>query len=200
MFPWQAFLAYIFIVAITPGPNNIMSMNNASQKGFRKAMPFNLGIFTGFIFVLILCVVFSSLLFALIPRIQFPMKILGAAYMLYLAAKPFLPSKKQTEKDTSGTLSDVSKKSFMIGAVLQFINPKFYIYCITAFSSFILPVFTSIPVLAFFIFILAFVGFACTLCWSFFGSVFNRVFSKHGRIINIVMALLLVYCAVSLFL
>ena len=192
MFHWQAFLTYIFIVAITPGPNNIMSMNNAIRKGFRGAMPFNLGIFAGFIFVLILCTIFSSLLFALIPRIQMPMKILGAAYMLYVAIKPFLPSKKKEEKDFSG--------SFVVGAALQLINPKLMIYGITAFSSFILPWFTEMSVLAFFIFLLSFVGFACTVCWSFFGSILSKFFSKYSRIINIVMALLLVYCAVSLFL
>ena len=192
MFPWQGFLTYIVIVAITPGPNNIMSMNNAAQKGFRKAMPFNFGIFTGFILVLVLCTVFSSLLFALIPQIQLPMQILGAAYMLYLAVKPFLPPKSRAAKNLSG--------SFMIGMMLQFINPKFYIYAITAISSFVLPWFTEIPILAFFIFLLAFVGFACTIGWSFFGSLLTKIFSKHGRVINVVMALLLVYTAVSLFL
>jgi len=192
MFPWQAFLTYIIIVAITPGPNNIMSMNNAAQKGFMKSLPFNFGIFTGFILVLILCTVFSSLLFALIPQIQLPMQILGAAYMLYLAVKPFLPSKSREAKKSGG--------SFVIGMMLQFINPKFYIYAITAISSFVLPWFTEIPILAFFIFLLAFVGFACTICWSFFGSLFTKIFNKHGRIINVVMALLLIYTAASLFL
>ena len=192
MFPWQAFLTYIFIVAITPGPNNIMSMNNAAHKGFRGALPFNFGIFAGFVFVLIFCTVFSSLLFALIPRIQLPMKILGAAYMLYLAIKPFLPSIKKEAKNSSG--------SFIIGAVLQLINPKLMIYGITAISSFVLPWYTEIPALAFFIFLLSFNGFACTVCWSFFGSLLSRFFDKYARIINIAMALLLVYCAVSLFL
>jgi len=192
MFPWQAFLTYIIIVAITPGPNNIMSMNNAIQKGFRKAMPFNFGIFFGFVFVISLCTVFSSLLFALIPRIQFPMKMLGAAYMLYLAVKPFLPSQKKEVKDFSG--------SFLIGAILQLINPKLMIYGITAISSFILPWYTELPILAFFIFLLSFTGFACTVCWSFFGSLLSKIFTRYRRIINIVMALLLVYCVVSLFL
>ena len=192
MFPWQAFLTYIIIVAATPGPNNIMSMNNAAQKGFRKAMPFNFGIFTGFILVLILCTVFSSLLFALIPRIQFPMQVLGAAYMLYLAIKPFLHSKNREVKNSNG--------NFIIGMILQFVNPKLYLYAITAISSFILPWYTEIPILAFFIFLLAFVAFVFTVCWSFFGSLFTKIFSKHGRIINVVMALLLVYTAVSLFL
>lgn len=44
MFSWIGFLSYVFITAFTPGPNNIMSMSNASRLGFKKAFPFNLGI------------------------------------------------------------------------------------------------------------------------------------------------------------
>jgi threonine/homoserine/homoserine lactone efflux protein len=192
MFPWQAFLPYIFIMAITPGPNNIMTMNFAAKNGFKGALPFNFGVLTGAFVLMILCAVFSSLLFALIPRIQFPMKILGASYMMYLAIKSFLPSKSKKQRDSSG--------KFLAATALQFINPKGIIYGITAMSSFILPWYTSIPILVFFAFLLAFLGFVCCLCWSAFGSLFNRIFSEHSRILNIVMALLLVYCAISLFL
>ena len=48
--------------------------------------------------------------------------------------------------------------------------------------------------------LLAFIGFLFTLAWSAFGSVFQRLFSRHARLVNTIMALLLVYCAVSLFL
>ena len=48
--------------------------------------------------------------------------------------------------------------------------------------------------------LLAFIGFVFCLCWAAFGSVFRRLFSRHARAVNMVMALLLVYCAVSLFL
>ena len=54
--------------------------------------------------------------------------------------------------------------------------------------------------LVFFALLLAFIGFAFTLLWALFGSVFKLLFSKHARLTNTVMALLLVYCAVSLFL
>ena len=68
-------------------------------------------------------------------------------------------------------------------------------------EAYILPVFNAqfFP-LAGFALLLAFIGFAFTLCWSAFGSVFKRLFSKHAKIMNTLLALLLVYCAVSLFL
>ena len=48
--------------------------------------------------------------------------------------------------------------------------------------------------------LLAFIGFIFTLCWARFGSVCKLLFSKYARATNTIMALLLVYCAVSLFL
>lgn len=37
MFSWVSFLSYVVATAVTPGPNNIMSMSNASRLGFRKS-------------------------------------------------------------------------------------------------------------------------------------------------------------------
>jgi threonine/homoserine/homoserine lactone efflux protein len=120
------------------------------------------------------------------------MKMLGAAYMVYLIIKTFTPSKENEIKKTAG--------SFLIGALLQLINPKIIIYGITAMSSFILPYYKDIPVLMFFSFLLAFVGFTGTICWALFGSLLSFLFNRHGKILNIIMAVLLLYCAVSLFL
>ena len=192
MFPWIPFLSYIIVVAYTPGPNNIMSMNNAKNVGFKKGMVFNLGIFAGFLVVMVLCLIFSTVLYTVVPTVQLPMKILGAAYMVYLMIKTIIPSKGHEVKSTSG--------SFLIGAALQLINPKIIIYGITAMSSYILPHYQEIPVLLAFAFLLAFTGFTSTICWALFGSLFSMLFVKHGKLLNIIMALLLLYCAVSLFL
>jgi threonine/homoserine/homoserine lactone efflux protein len=192
MFPWISFFSYIFIVAYTPGPNNIMSMNNAKNAGFKKGIIFNFGILAGFFVVMILCLIFSTVLYTLVPKMQLPMKILGAAYMLYLIVKTFAPSKEHEIRNNNG--------SFLIGALLQLINPKIIIYGITAMSSYILMYYNEPPVLVCFAFLLAFVGFTGTICWALFGSLFNKLFNKHGKILNIIMAILLLYCAVSLFL
>ncbi len=192
MFDAVGFLVYIFITAITPGPNNIMSMTNASRQGFRRSFPFNLGIYVGFLIVMTLCMVFSSLLQSLIPQIAIGMKIVGAAYMLYLAWKTFHSA---MNLDT-----EAARSGFVAGLLLQFVNPKIYIYAITAMGSYILPYFSGFWALAGFVVALATMGFVGTIAWALFGSAFKRLFATHGKIINIVMALLLVYCAVSLFL
>lgn len=193
MFPWFSFLTYAVITAATPGPNNIMSMSNGVRKGFRGAFPFNLGILTGFTMVMILCTLFCSLLASLIPKIKTPMLILGAAYMLYLAWEIFRSSGLIEE--------DHSKSGFLSGLLLQFINPKIYIYCIMSMEAYILPLYSGQPLtLLFFDLLLSLIGFVFTIAWTVFGSVFQTLFSRHARVVNTILALLLVYCAVSLFL
>ena len=73
MFPWFSFLTYAVVTAVTPGPNNIMSMSNGSRKGFRGALPFNLGIWVGFSIVMLLCTAFCDGAVRLIPKIKLPM-------------------------------------------------------------------------------------------------------------------------------
>lgn len=193
MFPWFSFLTYAIITAVTPGPNNIMSMSNGIRKGFRGALPFNLGILTGFSLVMLLCTAFCSLLSSFIPRIKLPMLLAGACYMLYLAWETF--------RSSASMESSHSHDGFLPGLLLQFINPKIYIYCIMSMEAYILPYYAGQSLLLFgFALLLAFIGFVFTLLWSAFGSGFKWLFSRHARMVNTVMALLLVYCAFSLFL
>lgn len=192
MFSWINFLTYAIITAATPGPNNIMSMTNAGKFGLKKSFPFNLGIWAGFSCVMIICTVLSSTLHSLLPTIKMPMLIIGALYMLYLAWK--------TYKSSSEIEENHGKNSFVSGVFLQFINPKIYIYGIVSMEAFILPIYKD-NLLALFSFalLLATIGFVFTLLWATFGSVFKVLFSKYAKVTNTIMALLLVYCAISLF-
>ncbi len=188
------FLSYVFLTTFTPGPNNIMSMSNASRYGFKKTLNFNLGVFTGFFTILALSSIFSVTLFNLIPSIKPFMTWVGVAYILWLAWKTF-NSKPQlngsSKKDTN---------TFLIGFLLQFVNPKAILFGITTFSTFIVPYYKSGYILSLFTLFLALVAFSSTCSWSLFGSLFQKLLIKYSRIINTVMALLLIYCAISLFL
>lgn len=192
MFSWFHFLTYAVVTAVTPGPNNILSMSNASRLGFRGALPFNFGVWVGFSVVMLLCTLFCSLLSALLPKVKLPLLIMGAAYLLWLAWHTF--------RSSSALSEDHSRSGFLSGLVLQFLNPKIYVYGIVSLEAYILPWYVGqlLPLIGFAL-LLAFIGFAFTLCWSAFGSLFRVQFSKYARITNTIMALLLVYCAVALF-
>ncbi len=189
---YAAFFSYVFLTALTPGPNNIMSMANAGKYGLKKSFPFNLGILAGFLLVMSCCAVFSTLLYDLIPAIEPVMLAGGAAYILWLAWTVWR-DKPHSEKKGIGRTN-----SFVTGMALQFINVKVILYGITAMSSFILPYYRDIADVFQFAVLLSVVGFASTCCWAVFGAAFERFFKKYSKILNAVMALALVYCAVTM--
>ena len=116
MFPWYSFLTYAVITAATRSQQH-MSMSNAGRLGFRRALPFNLGIWVGFTIVMALCTLFCTALSALIPAIRLPMLVLGAAYMLYLAWGTFR---------SSGAIQEAhAREGFRSGLLSSSSTPKF---------------------------------------------------------------------------
>ncbi|MFD4817864.1 LysE family transporter [Peribacillus butanolivorans] len=190
--PLLSFLLYVFVTSFTPGPNNIMAMLFANKYGFKKTLGFCLGVGAGFFVIMVLSSYFNLLLKNFIPKIEFFMTFLAAIYMLYLAIK--IISSKNNDKDDDGDKNN----RFFSAMLLQFVNPKGILYGITAVSTFIIPYHTSNFSLLFFSFFLAFVGFLSTMSWSVFGSLFQRFLKKYRSQFNLIMALLLVYSAISI--
>ena len=188
-----AFLSYVFITTFTPGPNNIMAMSNAGRYGFKKSIPFNTGVFFGFLIIMVLSSFLSVTLYNLIPSIKPIMTFIGAVYILWLAWKIY-NSKPHTEEKQSHT------NTFIAGLLLQFVNVKVIIYCITIVSTFIVPYYKSYIALGLFSLFLPFVSFLSTCSWAMFGSVFQKFLVKNEKTVNIIMALLLIYSAVSFYL
>lgn len=190
--PFLSFLLYVIVTSFTPGPNNIMAMVFANKYGLKKTIRFCLGVGAGFFVIMVLSSYFNLLLKNYIPKVESIMSILGAIYMVYLAVK--IIASKEKGDDSNGN----KKYGFVTGMLLQFINPKGILYGITAISTFILPYYTSNLSLLLFSILLAFVGFMSTICWSLFGAIFSRFLSKYRSPFNAIMALLLVYSAVTI--
>jgi threonine/homoserine/homoserine lactone efflux protein len=134
----------------------------------------------------------TGLLYQYIPKIQFPMKVIGAIYMLYLAWICLYNTIDIHTKETGANILN--------GFLLQFINVKAIILGINVMSVYILPYFHNTIQIIGFAILFAFIGFSAGICWGIFGTLFRKLFITHGKFINIIMALLLVYCAISLFL
>lgn len=189
---FYAFFSYILLAAFTPGPNNITLMSGAGRYGFKKAMRFCAGAVTGFFIITTIAAVATSTLYSLIPTIEPYMVYAGAAYILWLAYSVF------RDKGGGGEDGgDVSVK-FTSGLILQFINVKVILYTLTTMSTFVIPNYKSVPAIAAFVILLSLTGCAANICWAGFGVVFERIFKKHRMIMNGIMALLLIFCAVSL--
>ena len=143
--------------------------------------------------VMLLCLFFAKGLLTIMPRIEFPLKMLETGYMVYLIVKTIVPDQKKKVM--------YNKTSFFIGFALQLINPKILIYGVTAMSVKVVPYFYGqYHILLLFAFSLAAMGFTAALCWSIFGSLMDKAFYKYKLILNAIMVVLLVYCVLAFFL
>jgi len=78
---------------------------------------------------------------------------------------------------------------------LQFVNVKIILYGITALSTFVLPHTTEFVWVLGVSLLLALIGTLGNLCWALAGHLLQPLFQRHGRILNLTLAGLLVYCA-----
>ena len=185
------FFIYCLINAFTPGPGNILALNTVTNYGLKKGKPLFFGIFVGYYSVQILCAVIVYGVSAFMPKLTGVLKYVGAAYILWLAVHIAIskPSENNTEKSAS----------FIKGFMLQFVNVKIYMFGITALTGFIVDYNSTFAALLLFELIIATIGTIATTAWIGAGMLIQRLYMKHYRIINIILALTLMECVVSMF-
>lgn len=188
----MAFLSYVIITSLTPGPSNLVMMNEARRFGFVGAWRFMIGILTGFAALGIMSGIFTASLYTWLPYIEPYFKIAGAAYLLYLAWHVGKGTKSKV--DTTDVQS-----SFLSGFIFQLINIKSILFFLTVMSAFILPLNPSLKSIVVYLILTILLGWMALLLWSGFGSVFKSFFAKHDRSFRLIMCILLVYSAVTIF-
>ena len=181
------FITYCLLMTIAPGPANIVILSTVQNVSVTKAIEFCYGAALAFGIILILSVLFNSLLTKYIPNILFVMQMIGAIYILYLAYLIFNMDLSNTNKKEIG--------NFKIGFLMQFINPKVVIFCLTVFPSFVMPYYSSIYELLVFALIITVIGTIAFFSWVLFGKLLKNFLQKYKRFTNIVLSLFLVYCA-----
>ena|SRR5690625_895439 len=187
-----SFIIYALINAFTPGPGNILALNTMTNYGWKKGKTLFFGIFAGYFFVQILCALFIFGLDHLIHPIMTYLTYAGVIYILWLAYQVAI---SRPGNDTSS-----KQASFWSGFMLQIVNVKIFLFGITALTGYVTPYYSSLGMLVFFEMIIATIGSIATLTWVFLGGLFQKTYIKHFRVINSILALILVQCAVGLIL
>lgn len=183
-----ALLGFAVATSITPGPNNFMLLASGVNFGFVRTIPHMCGIGFGF-FTLLLGVGFGlgSLLIAY-PRLDLALKVLGAAYMLYLAWK--IGSSRSMGR---GAEAGSRPMSFAGAALFQWVNPKAWAMAVTAMGLYVDPrdPYWSVLMIGF---VFGLTNFPCVSTWAGFGVALRSFLSDPVRLkwFNIAMALLLV--------
>lgn len=182
------FLIYCIIITISPGPTNIVILSTVHNYGVKKAVEFCYGATIAFCMLLTLSVLLNSILTLYLPNILIFMQIIGTAYILYLAYKIYkIDNLSNTEKEVG---------TFKTGFLMQFINPKVILFCITVFPSFIMPYYSSFYELMIFVFVITIIGTIAFFSWVLFGSLLKAFLQKYQKVVNIILSLFLVFCAI----
>ena len=185
----MSYLIYTVVTAFTPGPNNIVALYAVSQNGWRKGKDVLLGMAGGFLCVMFICALFCYELAKYLPSLTGILKYVGAAYIIYLAIHVARSSPDN---------SDGRQMTFWKGFLLQFFNVKIILYAITVYTGYVLPYESSLTSLFSHAINLTVIGMAGFITWGVAGGLFQDLLTQYYRPFNIVMGLILVYCAITL--
>lgn len=186
-----SFLIYCYIGAITPGPANLCSLSTALKYGKGPALKQWRGLFTGFFLVSMASVLVTFFLGTLLNDYVGIFAWIGAAYILWMAWH-MLRSAGVVEA------GNVDTPCFRRGLFVQLTNVKIMVFCLTALASYVLPYSRSFWVLLGVGLFLPFTGPVANLVWLFAGASLQKLFANHRKAVDIVMAVSLMLCAVSL--
>jgi threonine/homoserine/homoserine lactone efflux protein len=183
-----AMASFAFVTSFTPGPNNIMLTASGANFGFARSMPHIAGVVIGF--SALIAAAGAGLGAALIafPAMQTVLKVLGAAYMLWLAWKI-------ANARPSGNAASAEGRplTFLQAAAFQWVNPKGLVTALGAIALYVRPERASADLSAL-LAIFAVAAAGSTAAWAGFGAALSRALrdGNRARMFNAAMALLLV--------
>ena len=131
-----SFVASVLILAISPGPDNIFVLMQSVVYGKKYGLATVVGLMTGCIIHTTLVAFGVSVIIKENENIFLGIKILGAAYLVYLAYKVF-----RSPADISMNSDNIEKKTpfqlFKIGFLMNVLNPKVTIFFLALFPGFL---------------------------------------------------------------
>jgi threonine/homoserine/homoserine lactone efflux protein len=180
-------VSFAFVMAFTPGPNNVMLTASGVNFGMARTTPHMIGVVIGY--AVLLCAAGAGVgsLIVAFPAIQTVLKIVGAAYMLWLAWKVANAGKASEDGGEGKPLT------FLQAAAFQWVNPKGLIIAFGAVALYVHPE-TAVRDFAIMLIVFTVATLGSTITWAGFGVALRKLLrnERHARIFNVVMALLLV--------
>lgn len=126
------FVPACFALNMSPGPNNLFSMNNAKRYGLRTACIAGSGRIAAFAIMIALAASGLAAILYASEQLFFVIKALGAGYLFWLAFQLWLadPSAEDTATVSNLTLANLARQEFLLAVG----NPK----AILIFTAFLL--------------------------------------------------------------
>lgn len=184
LFPMVSFM---FVAAMTPGPNNIMLASSGINFGFWRSMPHLFGVIFGFSGLLVVAGISLELLLEYFPLFRTILRMMALGFIVYLAWQI---------SNSSGIVKRKKQKkpqSFLEASSFQFINPKALILAVTVNTTFISGEAAFLPQFAAMVFLCSAIAAMSFLTWLSFGMIIGRFIQNEDarKLFNFTMALIL---------
>ncbi len=183
---------FLFIAAITPGPNNLLLTSASANYGLSRSFSLLLGIMLGMQSILYLSAFGVAALLLIYPALHSLMKILGSLYLVWLAWKT-VSAHYELVKTGSNRSQSVT---WYQGGLLQFLNPKAWLMGLGAVGSYSLPGELFAQSIIIMSITMALVNFVTGVIWMVAGALIGRFLRSRQAwfIFNLIMGLLTLIC------
>ena len=177
---------FALVGSITPGPNNSLLLASGSRFGFRRTAPHVAGTAVGMGALVFAVAGGVGVVLLAVPGIDLALKVVGSAYLLYLAAR-ILASRG------AGATVAARPLGLLGGVGFQFANPKGWLFALAAAGTFLPPGLTpragAVAVAA----TCAVVILGTAAVWAAGGAALHRLADggRAQRVVNVALALVL---------
>ena len=181
---------FAFTMTATPGPNNMMLTASGANFGFRRTLPHIFGVVIGCLVLLAAVALGLGAVFEQWPQLQTVLKVIGGAYLLWLAWKIASAPPPAAADDQGKPLT------FLQAAAFQFANPKAWIMSISGVASFTLAGDAFVASALLLMGLMVAVSIPSISIWAGFGVMIGRLLTtaRHWRYFNISMGALTAAC------
>lgn len=191
-----AFLTITLLLSASPGPVMINAMTDAAHYGLRRASASFVGASLGNLCLILLSALGVALVLEQFPALFRWIRILGAAYLIYLGINLFRSTQTRLENSSTNNKSQLLLKGFLIAVT----NPKGIIYFGAFFPQFINPQDSWVMQYTF----LTMVFLVIDICWMYIYAIFGKALMhwmttpKHQTMFNKITGSLLILAGLGL--
>lgn len=181
-------IAFAFVTAMTPGPNNTMLLASGVNFGFGRTRAHILGVVIGFTIMMLAVALGVGRVFALYPPIYSALRIVSICYLLWLAWRI------GTAGATDPIIGDEARPmTFFEAALFQWVNPKGWMVCLSVAANYVSPddAWADAAVLSAVFLIVSTISASS---WALFGTSLRPLLrdATSMRVFNVAMAIALV--------
>jgi threonine/homoserine/homoserine lactone efflux protein len=133
---WLAFVAVVFVVSGTPGPNMLLSLTHGIHHGLTGTFSTMLGLLSGLAIILAISLCgLGAVLLASTTAFEV-IKYVGAAYLVYLGIRIWRAADTRLVTQDRPVSTRASNR-YRTGMLVSLSNPKAILFCVAFFPQFI---------------------------------------------------------------